>query len=49
MNGIDDAVGTLEVGKEADVIVVDGDPVADLSTLAHVQMTFVRGCLMYSR
>jgi imidazolonepropionase-like amidohydrolase len=49
MNGIDDVVGTLEVGKEADVIVVDGDPVADLSTLAHVQMTFVRGCLMYSR
>jgi imidazolonepropionase-like amidohydrolase len=49
MNGIDDAVGTLEVGKEADVIVVDGDPVSDLSALARVQMTFVRGCLMFSR
>jgi imidazolonepropionase-like amidohydrolase len=49
MNRIDDAVGTLEVGKEADVIVVDGDPVSDLSALAHVQMTFVRGCLMFSR
>ena len=49
MNGLDDVVGTLEVGKEADVIVVDGDPVADLSALAHVQMTFVRGCLMFSR
>ena len=49
MNGIEDAVGTLEVGKEADVIVVDGDPVADLSALAHVQMTFVGGCLMFSR
>ena len=49
MNGIDDAVGTLEVGKEADVIVVDGDPVADLQALTQVQMTFVRGCLMYAR
>ncbi len=43
MNRIDDVVGTLEVGKEADVIVVDGDPVSDLSALARVQMTFVRG------
>ena len=49
MNGIDDVVGTLEVGKEADVIVVDGDPVADLQALTQVQMTFVRGCLMYAR
>ena len=49
MNGLDDVIGTLEAGKEADVIVVDGDPVADLKALADVRMTFVRGCLMYHR
>jgi imidazolonepropionase-like amidohydrolase len=49
MNRIDHLVGTLEVGKEADVIVVDGDPVADLGALARVQMTLVGGCLMFSR
>jgi len=49
MNGINDVVGTLEVGKEADVIVVDSNPVVDLQALAKVQMTFVRGRLMYSR
>lgn len=49
MNGIDDVVGTLEVGKEADLIVVDGDPVDELEALARVQMTFVKGCLMFSK
>jgi len=36
-------IGTLEAGKEADVIVVDGDPIADLDVLDHVQMTFIGG------
>lgn len=48
MNGVDAAVGTLEVGKEADVIVVDGDPVDDLQALARVELTLVRGNLMFS-
>jgi imidazolonepropionase-like amidohydrolase len=48
MNGIDAAVGTLEAGKEADLIVVDGDPVDDLQALARVEMTLVRGNLMFS-
>lgn len=32
-SGIDDQVGTLEPGKEADLIVVDGDPLADINVL----------------
>jgi imidazolonepropionase-like amidohydrolase len=40
---LDAKLGTLEVGKEADVIVVNGDPLADLDVLEHVDMTFVGG------
>jgi imidazolonepropionase-like amidohydrolase len=31
--GAQDDIGTLEPGKAADLIVVDGDPLADLSLL----------------
>ena len=49
MNGMDDRIGTVEAGKEGDVIVVDGNPLEDLSDLERVRMTFVRGSLLYSR
>ncbi|GAA2078508.1 amidohydrolase family protein [Streptomyces albiaxialis] len=32
--GLDDRVGTLAAGKEADLVVCDGDPLADISVLA---------------
>ena len=31
--GLQDEIGTLEAGKQADLIVVDGDPLADISVL----------------
>jgi imidazolonepropionase-like amidohydrolase len=31
--GLQDEIGTLEVGKQADLIVVDGDPLADIALL----------------
>jgi len=34
MVGRDDDLGTVEVGKIADLVVVDGDPSADIGTLA---------------
>lgn len=40
---IDSKVGTIEVDKEADIIVVEGNPIDDLGTLSKVKMTFVRG------
>lgn len=43
MNKMDKKLGTLEVGKEGDVIVIDGDPVADLDALTRVQATFIAG------
>jgi imidazolonepropionase-like amidohydrolase len=39
----DGTLGTLQSGKHADVVVVDGNPIADLDAVARVQMTFVGG------
>ena len=41
--GIDDTTGTLEVGKDADVLVVAGNPLQDLQALHHVIAVFARG------
>jgi imidazolonepropionase-like amidohydrolase len=43
INGQSDRRGTLEAGKDADVIVVSGDPLADIDALSNVSMTFVDG------
>lgn len=40
---LDHRLGTLEVGKEADLIVVDGNPLDDLDALQRVRMTFIAG------
>jgi len=41
--GLDDLVGTLEVGKEADLIIVDGDPSQDINALWNVEEVFLAG------
>ena len=41
--GVADRVGTLEVGKDADILVVAGDPLADLSALHDVVAVYARG------
>ena len=33
--GIADQTGTIEPGKQADLLVVDGDPLADIAILQH--------------
>lgn len=43
---IDDRVGSLEQGKDADVVVWTGNP---LSSLSRPEMTFVDGRLLFSR
>ena len=39
----DSSVGTLEPGKQADVLVVDGDPLEDINQLRHVSDVFLAG------
>ena len=41
--GVDDVVGTLEAGKEADIILVKGNPAEDLRALWNVSDVFKAG------
>ena len=43
LSKLEGTLGSLEVGKAADLIVVDGNPVADLSDLERVRQTYVAG------
>ena len=47
LSRMDTVIGTLETGKAADVIVVDGNPDEDLFALERVRMTFVAGKRMH--
>jgi imidazolonepropionase-like amidohydrolase len=44
--GLDAELGTLETGKAADVLVVNGDPLQDLGTLTNVRLVIHRGVVI---
>jgi imidazolonepropionase-like amidohydrolase len=43
INRLDKRLGTIEPGKTADVVVVNGNPLEDLEALTQVQMTYLAG------
>lgn len=43
LSKLEGKLGTLEVGKDADFIVVAGNPIRDLRALEHVEMTVIAG------
>lgn len=43
VSGIDDQVGTLEMDKIADVLIVSGDPLDDLQSLTNIRMVIHNG------
>ena len=45
--GLDDRLGTLEPGKDADVAIFDGDPLRDL--WCHCAATVIDGQIRYNR
>ena len=44
--GVDQSVGTLEKGKEADILVLEKDPYEDINNLWLVQDVFLGGCIV---
>ena len=43
VSNLDDKLGSLETGKDADMIVMAGDPLADLNALEQIEMVFIAG------
>lgn len=41
--GMEDELGTIEAGKRADLVIVDGDPLADAAALRSVQLVVTNG------
>ncbi len=41
--GLEDQVGTIEVGKRADLVLVDGDPLADIRAIGRVRWVIRQG------
>jgi imidazolonepropionase-like amidohydrolase len=43
--GLEESHGSIEVGKAADLILVDGDPTADISDIRKIEWTMKGGNL----
>lgn len=48
ITGVADAYGSIEVGKQADLILIDGNPVEDISNIRRVEWTMKDGNLFYA-
>jgi len=44
--GIDDITGTLDIGKQADLIVLDHNPLEQIEALSNMSMVMVKGHLI---
>jgi imidazolonepropionase-like amidohydrolase len=44
---LDQEIGTLEVGKAADILVVDGNPLEDIHALAETKLVLREGTVIY--
>ncbi len=49
ITGVSDSFGSIEVGKRADLILIDGDPLADISDIRKVEWTMKGAYLYYAR
>jgi imidazolonepropionase-like amidohydrolase len=47
--GVEDRIGSIQVGKQADLLVVDGDPTVDISALSRVRMVMQAGRIVWEK
>ena len=45
---IDDRVGTIETGKEADLVLLNADPLEDIENTRDIEMTIANGVIVYT-
>ena len=45
-SGVEDVIGTLETGKEADLIAVEGDPLYDIRVLRNPSLVMKGGIII---
>jgi imidazolonepropionase-like amidohydrolase len=44
--GMDKEIGTIEVGKKADLLIVNGDPLSDIDVLSNIKMVIHNGYIV---
>jgi imidazolonepropionase-like amidohydrolase len=47
--GLGDETGTLEAGKLADIIIIDGDPLADIHAVLDVEVVIKEGRIVVDK
>ena len=47
--GISDRAGTVDVGKDADLVLLDADPLADISATMRIRIVIRGGSIVYER
>jgi len=47
--GIADRAGTVEIGKDADLVLLDADPLADISATMQIRLVIRGGSIVYER
>jgi imidazolonepropionase-like amidohydrolase len=47
--GMEDRIGSIQAGKQADLLVVDGDPTTDISALSRVRLVMLAGRIVFQK
>ncbi len=49
MLGMEDRIGSIQAGKQADLLVIDGDPTTDISALSRVRLVMLAGRTVFQK
>jgi hypothetical protein len=49
LTGVSELYGSIEVGKKADLVLIDGNPLENISNIRNVEWTMKEGKLFYAQ